>query len=152
MWIIGVVVIVLIILCFGLPFVLTRTVYEDTFGRRYESQGMMALSVDDFEGLNREQKTFFSDKGQQLVGYTYTKGNDEKKGLIVVVHGFGDGGHSGYMDVINYFADQGYYVFSYDATGNDESEGAAGALLADNGCCDCFLYFCFNFFLAELGY
>lgn len=29
------------------------------------------------------------------------------------------------MDCANYFAQNGYYVFAYDATGNDESEGDA---------------------------
>ena len=27
------------------------------------------------------------------------------------------------MDCANYFAQHGYYVFAYDATGNDDSEG-----------------------------
>ncbi|GFI19069.1 hypothetical protein IMSAGC009_04249 [Lachnospiraceae bacterium] len=43
--------------------------------------------------------------------------------LSVMAHVFGGGGHNSYMDCVNYFACHGYYVFSYDATGNDESEG-----------------------------
>ena len=31
--------------------------------------------------------------------------------------------HAAEMDCANYFAQNGYYVFAYDATGNDESEG-----------------------------
>ena len=40
-----------------------------------------------------------------------------------MAHGLGGGGHNSYMDCANYFARHGYYVFAYDATGNDESEG-----------------------------
>lgn len=41
----------------------------------------------------------------------------------MIAHGLGGGGHNSYMDVANYFSLNGYYVFAYDATGNDESEG-----------------------------
>ena len=40
-----------------------------------------------------------------------------------MAHGFGGGGHNSYIDCANYFAHHGYWVFAYDATGNDESEG-----------------------------
>ena len=42
-----------------------------------------------------------------------------------MAHGFGGGGHNGYLNVVDYFTKNGYLVFTYDATGNDESEGAA---------------------------
>ena len=43
--------------------------------------------------------------------------------MYVIAHGFGGGGHNSYMDVANYFASNGYYVFAYDVTGCDKSEG-----------------------------
>ncbi|WP_370631506.1 serine aminopeptidase domain-containing protein [Peptoniphilus sp. KCTC 25270] len=55
-------------------------------------------------------------------GSLYSVG-DNLKGIIIIAHGFGGGGHNSYLDCINYFAQNGYYVFAYDATGNDESEG-----------------------------
>ncbi|WP_029409348.1 alpha/beta hydrolase, partial [Treponema pedis] len=79
--------------------------------------------VEDFEGLQRTKYEFSSDKGQMLTGYMYSAG-DNQCGIIVIAHGFGGGGHNSYMDCANYFARHGYYVFAYDATGNDESEGA----------------------------
>jgi hypothetical protein len=57
-----------------------------------------------------------------LTGYLYSAG-DNQRGIVVVAHGFGGGGHNSKMDCANYFAQNGYYVFAYDATGNDESEG-----------------------------
>lgn len=56
------------------------------------------------------------------MGSLYSAGENQK-GIIILVHGFGGGGHNSYMDCINYFVKNGYYVFVYDATGNDESEG-----------------------------
>ncbi len=42
---------------------------------------------------------------------------------VIKMHGFGGGGHNSYMSCADYFAHHGYFVFAYDATGNDESEG-----------------------------
>jgi len=103
-------------------FCLSIVIYKDNFGSRFESYPPLMYSVDDFEGLNRTKYTFPSDKGQKLVGYKYWA-SEEEKGIIVLAHGFGGGGHNSYMDCINYFAQNGYVVFAYDATGNDESEG-----------------------------
>lgn len=40
-----------------------------------------------------------------------------------MAHGLGGGGYNSYLPCINYLAQNGYYVFAYDATGNDNSEG-----------------------------
>ena len=66
--------------------------------------------------------TFPSDHGQMLAGYLYSAG-EEQKGIVVLAHGFGGGGHNSYMDVADCFAKEGWYVFAYDATGTDKSEG-----------------------------
>ena len=80
------------------------------------------LRVEDFDGLKCTEYTFPSDKGQKLAGYLYSVGEDQH-GMMVIAHGFG-AGHNSYMDVADYFAQNGYYVFAYDATGCDKSEGA----------------------------
>ena len=80
--------------------------------------------VEAFEGLERTRYEFASDKGQTIVGYLYSSGT-EQKAIIVLAHGYGAGGHNSYLPTINYFAQNGFYVFAYDATGNDESEGKA---------------------------
>lgn len=102
--------------------VLSVMIYEDTFNKRFESYEPLMLYMDDFDGLERTQYEFPSDKGQKLAGYMYHSGENQQ-GIIIVAHGFGGGGHNSYMDCADYFARHGYYVFAYDATGNDESEG-----------------------------
>ena len=101
--------------------VLSVTIYRQNFNKRFERQEPL-LQVTDFEGLQCTKYSFPSDKGQMLQGYGYTVGTDWR-GILVMAHGFGGGGQSGYMDCADYFARHGYYVFAYDATGNDESEG-----------------------------
>ncbi len=97
-------------------------VYNDNINQRFETYEPYRFSVEGFEGLQRTKYEFPSDKGQMLTGYMYSAGEDQR-GIIVIAHGFGGGGHNSYMDCADYFARHGYYVFAYDATGNDESEG-----------------------------
>lgn len=101
---------------------LSVMVYNENFNRRFESYEPLMLYVDDFDGLRRTKYEFTSDKGQTLAGYMYSWGENQR-GIIVMAHGFGGGGHNSYMDCAYYFAQHGYFVFSYDATGNDESGG-----------------------------
>ena len=97
-------------------------IYDRNFGKRFESYGPLMLQPEDFDGLQRTRYRFPSDKGQILTGYLYSTGEDPK-GIVIIAHGFGGGGHNSYMDAADYFARNGYPVFAYDATGNDESEG-----------------------------
>ena len=100
---------------------LSVSIYNDNFNKRFESYEPYLLHVEDYEGLSCSEYTFPSDKGQKLQGYWYSAG-EAQKGIIVIAHGFG-AGHNSYMDCANFFAQNGYYVFAYDATGNDKSEG-----------------------------
>ena len=113
--------IILVLLVIG-DAVLSVAVYDDNFNRRFESYEPLMLHVEDFEGLQRTKYRFPSDSGLMLTGYLYSAG-EQQKGIIVMAHGFGGGGHNSYMDIADYFAKHGYYVFAYDVTGNDESEG-----------------------------
>ncbi|MGI6337063.1 MAG: alpha/beta hydrolase family protein [Eubacteriales bacterium] len=96
--------------------------YNDNVNKRFESYEPLMFHAEDFEGLQSTKYEFPSDKGQMLTGYLYSSGSNQH-GIIVIAHGYGGGGHNSYMDCANYFAQHGYYVFAYDATGNDESEG-----------------------------
>ena len=96
--------------------------YNDNINVRGDSYKPLMLRVEDFEGLNCTEYTFASDKGQNLAGYLYSHDVDQR-GIVIIAHGFGGGGHNSYMDVANFFAKAGYYVFAYDATGCDKSEG-----------------------------
>ncbi|MCR5824193.1 MAG: alpha/beta fold hydrolase [Lachnospiraceae bacterium] len=97
-------------------------IYDENFNVRSFSYEPLMLRIEDFEGLNCKEYTFPSDKGQKLAGYLYSIG-EEQHGILVMAHGFGGGGHNSYMDVANYFAKKGYYVFAFDVTGCDKSEG-----------------------------
>ena len=108
-----------------LPKPLAMGVYNDNFGKRFTSDEALTWTIEDFDGLQRDRYTFASHQGQMLTGYKYYRDTTAPKGVVVLAHGFGGGGHSSYMDVANYFAANGYVVFAYDATGNDESEGEA---------------------------
>ena len=119
------VIVVLMVLLLIVPFGLSAMIYEDNFGDRYETYAPMARSVDEFDGLNVKRYTFSSDQGQNLVGYQYYKTLENTKGVVVISHGLGGGGHNSYMDVADFFTSNGYVVFAYDATGNDESEGSS---------------------------
>lgn len=102
--------------------ILSVMIYNENFNQRFESYEPLMLYVDDYDGLQRTRYEFTSDKGQKLAGYMYSAGENQH-GIIVMAHGFGGGGHNSYMDCANYFAHHGYFVFAYDVTGNDESEG-----------------------------
>ena len=97
-------------------------IYDENFNVRGDSYEPLMLRLEDFKGLRCSEYTFPSDHGQMLAGYLYSAG-EEQRGVVVVAHGFGDGGHNSYMDAANYFAQHGWYVFAYDATGTDQSEG-----------------------------
>ena len=120
--------ILLIILCVVIVFFvaglwyLSVAIYDENFNQRFTSDESLMFNISDFDGLQRTQYKFASNKGQMLTGYMYSFGSGQR-GIVVLAHGFGGGGHNSYMDCANYFARHGYYAFAYDATGNDESEG-----------------------------
>ncbi|MBQ6341907.1 MAG: alpha/beta fold hydrolase [Anaerolineaceae bacterium] len=113
----------LVLLAIGGSWVLSVYIYNENFNQRFESYEPQMLRVEDFDGLERTKYEFPSDKGQMLTGYLYSHGEADPQGIIILAHGFGGGGHNSYMDVADYFARNGFLVFAYDATGNDESEG-----------------------------
>ena len=108
-----------------LPGLIAGVVYDEFFGSRFTSYDPLTWDISDFDALQHERYTFPSDKGQMLTGYRYYHEGVETGGVVVIAHGFGGGGHRDYMNVADYFAANGYTVFAYDATGNDESEGEA---------------------------
>ena len=97
----------------------TVIVYESIFGEHYETASWLEFSVEDYEGLQIERSDFQSED-VTLAGYKYSKDNQAVKGVVVIAHGLG-GGHNTYMPFIDYFTSNGYYVFAYDARGNDNS-------------------------------
>lgn len=112
----------IIILVIGGWWALSVSIYNENFNKRFESYEPLMLHVEDFSELQCVEYQFPSDKGQMLAGYMYSSGENQH-GIVIMAHGFGGGGHNSYMDCANYFAQHGYFVFAYDATGNDKSEG-----------------------------
>lgn len=99
-------------------------IYEQNFHVRYRTASWLSFEPADFEDLQVEQCYFPSNDGQMLSGYRYSKPDQEIKGLVVLAHGIG-AGHNPYMVLADYFASNGYYVFAYDCTACDDSEGSS---------------------------
>ena len=118
-----IIILILVLFLIVVPFGISIFLYNQFLGVRYETDECFLFSLSDFPELKRNKYEFISNKGQKLVGYHYYSSKDNIKGIIVFAHGFGGGGHNSYMDCANYFTKNGYYVFAFDATGNDESEG-----------------------------
>lgn len=116
-------ILILVLIFIIVPFGISMMIYQGNFGSRYETISWMSRSIDEFKALKAQKYTFESNNGQMLIGYTYYKEAVEPKGIVIIAHGLGGGGHNSYMDVADYLATNGYVVFAYDATGNDESEG-----------------------------
>ena len=94
---------VLLILVFIAALILIKpismSIYNDNFGKRFTTYEPWAFNMKDFDGLKREKYIFSSDKGQKLTGYKYYRDGEEVKGLVVIAHGFGGGGHRSYMNI-----------------------------------------------------
>ena len=54
-----------------LPSVISKTVYNDNFEKRFTTYEGYRFYLDDFQGLVGEKRVFHSDKGQLLAGYKY---------------------------------------------------------------------------------
>ena len=102
--------------------IVTIAIYNGEFGHRYEERRYESYRVDNFEGLEVENCSIVANKGHRLAGYKYSRKDQKPTALLVFVHGL-CGSHKNYLDVCNFFVSNGYAVFSYDATGNGESEG-----------------------------
>lgn len=100
-------------------------IYQGSFNYRCTTSEENIFRVEDFDDLKRERHEFKTRKNVGLVGYLYEDNDEskEEKGVVVFAHGMGGGGQVGYMDIFNILVENDYYVFAYDATGNDESEG-----------------------------
>jgi len=113
----------LVVAVFVIMPAISLLIYDSVFGGRFMTAPSRISSVDDFPGLERERYTVISNEGQKLAAYHYFREEQEVKGIVIMSHGFGGGGHNAYMHCADFLTKNGYYVFAYDVTGNDESEG-----------------------------
>lgn len=116
-----VLVLALIALLFAAGVVLTKQAFDARFAGHITTKNTWNLFL--FDGLQAEECSFASNKGQRLAGVKYSGGDAAPKGVVVFAHGFGAGGQNGYMNVFDRLVKHGYAVFAYDATANDASEG-----------------------------
>ena len=107
----------------ALPAGISLVTYEKIFGKRFTTDPALLRTVKDFPGLRVKRCSFSSNRKQWITGYYYFRQISGFKGILIISHGFGSGGHNSYIDVANYFAANGYLVFCYDNTGTDDSEG-----------------------------
>ena len=105
------------------PAIVTEQIYDKMFGHHFFSYRPLYFSLEDYPDLIRERHHFYSYSKNRLTGYIYQCKTSTKKGIFVFAHGYGGGGHHCYLDLIHSLCIRGYYVFAYDATANDESEG-----------------------------
>lgn len=97
-------------------------VYESIFGMRYEPESWRTFSAADFDSLTATELDIH-EGGERITAYKYKNPTVVQSGVVIVAHGLGGGGHNEYMPVIDELTDHGYYVFTYDATGNGKSDG-----------------------------
>ena len=114
----------LLVVCIAL-YIVAVSIYQGSFNYRCTTSEENAFSMEDFPELTREKHSFKTYQGHTLVGYLYESADAavEEKAVIVFAHGMGAGGQVGYVDIFNFMTQNGFYVFAYDATANDESEG-----------------------------
>ncbi len=105
------------------PAVVTQQVYSKMFNHHFLTFKPFYFEIEDFPNLIRTKHQFYSCNKHRLIGYIYSDKSVQKRGIFVFSHGYGGGGHHCYLDLINVLCKQGFYVFAYDATANDESEG-----------------------------
>lgn len=113
---------IFLVLCVAL-YIVAVSIYSGSFDYRCDTDESAKSDMADFPELEREKHSFTTMQGHTLAGYLYSSSKVDEKAVIVFAHGMGGGGQVGYMDIFNFMTQQGYYVFAYDATANDESEG-----------------------------
>ena len=120
----GIGVLAFLIICCIVLFFVARAIYDGSFDYRCETSEENSFTTEEFDGLSRERHTFDTYQGHKLAGYLYESDKaQEKHAVVVFAHGMGGGGQRGFINIFNILCSRGYYVFAYDATANDESEG-----------------------------
>jgi len=115
----------LLVLCFGIVVpAVSISIYRSYLDVCFITEEHHAFSIEAFDGLTVENVTFPAKQGHMLAGYKYRMEDlEDPHGVVVFSHGLFSGGQNRYMPIVAYFAEQGFEVFAYDATGNDASGG-----------------------------
>ena len=103
------------------PHIIVEVLYNKIFDHKIISDPIKRFEYDDFPLLIRE-KAKFKSGNNLLTGYFYNYKKYRTDKIVIFAHGYGNGHHR-YLEIIDYLAKNGFYVFSYDCTSFDESEG-----------------------------
>lgn len=104
-----------------LPLIIAFVVMK-LFIRRYDmGKYSFSLRIEDIENKYPVRHVSFLSGKNRLHGYVF-EGRSADSPLVVICHGL-FGGAEEYIPFAMHFADQGYYVFMYDNTGCNRSEG-----------------------------
>ena len=103
------------------PHLMTEVLFQKVFNHHTISDPISTFKNEDFP-LLKAKRVAFPSGNNMLTGYFYYTDNVDKNKVVIFAHGYGNGHHR-YLDLINYLVQCGLYVFSYDATSFDESEG-----------------------------
>ena len=116
--------IVLICIIFSGCAMLTNKTYSHAFGRIEEASDDTFHTYITWKDIDQNiyprENVFFNSGGNMLEGFVYGKTNNN--GLVVVSQGLGNTADH-YLQLIMYFVDNGWRVFSYNNTGVSGSEG-----------------------------
>ena len=100
--------------------------FDAVLGRYDGDPAIRYASVSDFPELKRQSFDVNGDRNVTLKGWFYFYGSFQPENLIVFDHGIGSG-HLAYLHEIEFLAQNGYAVYSYDHTGC-VSTGGSGIL------------------------
>ena len=119
---IGIIVGSIILLFVVVSSIVSTVVYNQNFPRyeRHDDTINAMLRYNDISEEYPRELHSITSGDNQLSGYHYSVPNPIA--LLVLSHGIG-GGADSYISYIKWFLDQGFSVFSYDATGSFDSEG-----------------------------
>lgn len=119
-WQIAGIVLASILLVCVIIFYAVKKVVDGTFKRVERPNYSSLVQFKDVKREHPAELVKFKSGENMLQGYLM--GQENTKGLVVVVHGLG-GGAEGYLNEMLYFVRHGYQVFAYDNTGYHLSEG-----------------------------
>ena len=114
----------LIMFLFIIPLTIAETINSFIFNKRCDQKEPYILNVSDYPNLKCEESTFKSDRNKELHAYLYSSDTITPKGVVIYAHGFDCGGSNSTMMFADYFVNNDYYYFTYDATANGLSKGS----------------------------
>ena len=98
-------------------------IYKSVLFKRHDPDGsIFYFDHDDFDGLVKQEYSFTTRKGDKLYGAFYCYDDPKPDKLVVFDHGLANG-HRAYMREIETLCRHGYFVYAFDHTGADRSEG-----------------------------